>query len=252
MSVKQIPQTSYYRLIFLLIGLSFWLSSFSKSYENSIKPLIFNSEIEFNMFAKNYMEDSLKQKNAPKLNIGFHEVLWVIGHPFVAKKSFVLSKISMQITDSIKKDSILTDGQGGPLDAFRHGIWMKLLTDEIGMRKAIKLGQAHEKSNFRNFKKGRPFSSYHNSLMDSINNLNAVEIPTLGLKRAEIIQTVIDSVKAGYFVIIRKNEAGESLDRYGQIVKREKNLWKWNECLIKSNGEIVIWEREKSDRLPEG
>lgn len=250
MSLKPIPQSSVNRLIFLLIGLILWISSFSKTCENTIKPLHFDFEIAIHFCEKHLAEENTFSKNPPKLNIGFHDVLWVIGHPFIAKKSYVLSKISMQITDSIMQDSILTDGQGGALDAFRHGIWMTLLSDAIGNGRAIKLGRAHEKSNYRNFKKGRPFSSYHHSLMDSINNLRAIEIPTSGLQRKEIIQTLIDSVKAGYFVIIRKNEVGESLDSSGQIVQKDKKRWKCNECLIKSNGEAIIWEREESGKLP--
>ncbi|MDF1673085.1 MAG: hypothetical protein P1U41_06245, partial [Vicingaceae bacterium] len=84
------------------------------------------------------------------------EKWWVIWHPFVAKKAFNVSQLARQKTDSIKQNKILKgNGSGGQVDAFRHTFWMAKLTNEIGWRRAEKLGKAHEKGNYKDYKKRR-------------------------------------------------------------------------------------------------
>src|SRR4051812_30874644 len=61
---------------------------------------------------------------------------WVFMHPFIAKKAFHCAERARFVTDSMRSNGILKDGNGGQLDAFRHAYWMALLTQKISSRKA--------------------------------------------------------------------------------------------------------------------
>src|ERR1700751_2546470 len=69
-------------------------------------------------------------------SLSYPEKLWVIEHPFVAKKAFHCTQRARLVTDSLEKTGILKDGNGGQLDAFRHAYWMALLVQKISPHKA--------------------------------------------------------------------------------------------------------------------
>ena len=100
---------------------------------------------------------SLGQKNTKKTQrpkISCPEKRWAVFHPFIAKKSYNLTKETLQVTDSVKNSKILDgDINGGQVDAFKHAYWMALLSQNIKYKKALKLGKAHEKGNYKSFKK---------------------------------------------------------------------------------------------------
>ncbi|MBK7181849.1 MAG: hypothetical protein IPH89_02375 [Bacteroidetes bacterium] len=74
------------------------------------------------------------------------EKIWVLAHPFVAKKAMLASRQALVVTDSIAKLGIIgNDNNGGKLDAFKHAYWMVYLSFKIGSRRALKLGKAYEK-----------------------------------------------------------------------------------------------------------
>src|ERR1700741_2953495 len=82
------------------------------------------------------------------------EKCWVIAHPFKAKKAFRITKHVLLDVDSVKASGIIgTDNNGGKLDAFKHAYWMASVAIKIGSRRAKKLGIAHEKGNWIQFKK---------------------------------------------------------------------------------------------------
>lgn len=245
----------------VLIGLIFILSihSIFAIEENAISA----EKVTIKWIASNQMdnnsyyeqnEDFLIAVFKPKTrknDISRPEVFWALRHPFKARKALIISKLALSIADSIQRDSILTDASGGDLDAFRHGIWMTLLADKIGDKRAISLGKAHEKSNYLNYCKGRSYTPFEYSLMDSINNLLALKIIREKLSYNELVKMVIDSVKSGYFVVIRKNRYGQPLDIDGNIINSESRIWNKGECLTFSgNRKEIIWEREQSDKLP--
>ena len=77
-------------------------------------------------------------------------------HPFVAKRAYDCTKYVVAAVDSLKRaGTIGTDHNGGSLDAFRHAYWMANLSSAIGSRKALKLGKAHEKGNYLEYKRHR-------------------------------------------------------------------------------------------------
>src|SRR5437763_1189417 len=84
------------------------------------------------------------------------EKWWAFTHPFIACKAYKLSVKAMEATKEMMKDSTIDhDSNGGQLDAFRHSYWMALLSQKISPRKAKRLGKAHEKGDYLNFKKHR-------------------------------------------------------------------------------------------------
>ena len=85
------------------------------------------------------------------------EKWWVVCHPFKAKKALEVSLRALLVTDSIKKtNTIGVDINGGKLDAFKHTFWMANLSHHIGEKASLKLGEAHEKGNYRSFLRGHP------------------------------------------------------------------------------------------------
>ena len=125
------------------------------------------------VLAQNNALKSFKELSCP-------EKWWVIGHPFVAKKTLKVSQIARLKTDSIKENNILKGvGNGDQVDAFRHTYWMASLTQTIGQRKAKRLGIAHEKGNKRDFKKG---NKEEGSLPDKISSEMDLFNNEVGLK----------------------------------------------------------------------
>lgn len=179
-----------------------------------------------------------KIKNFKKISCP--EKWWVIWHPFVAKKAFNISQLARQKTDSIKQNEILKgNGNGEQVDAFRHTYWMAKLTNEIGWRRAKKLGEAHEKGNYRDYKKRRledgVVPDKINSDMDFFNNAIGIE---LGKTTAEnIAQKVVELVKDGKCKIIKTDGQGNYLDCDGNLLSKEnlKGKWENNKCLVWSD-----------------
>lgn len=173
------------------------------------------------------------------------EKFWVVTHPFVAHKVSVLTKEAIIAGHEMKKDTLFDgDESGGQVDAFRHSYWMALLTQKISQRKAILLGKAHEKGNFRKFKRRKvdEESNIPDSIsvvMDLFNNDIGVLI---GLQNQ---QSNRDSLKIfiktailqGNMKIISKNTQGFFLDLNGNVIEQKSLLNSWNnpKCLIPSN-----------------
>ena len=183
------------------------------------------------------------------------EKRWVITHPFVAKKVFRITRFAIAASDSIAATSILDgDATGGRVDAFRHCYWMALLANEIAPRKALKLGKAHEKSNYIQFKKGRKedgiLPDSVSSVMDLYNNKEGVEMGkksrqktidnkqnAAGKKQEYLKQLVIEKIKAGELMVIRKDTNGNYINCNGNIIDMQAWKGKWGipNCLVKSN-----------------
>lgn len=173
-------------------------------------------------------------------NLSCPEKWWVIWHPFVAKKAFNVSLLARQKTDSIKQNTVLSgNGNGGQVDAFRHTFWMAKLTNEIGWRRAKNLGKAHEKGNYKDFKKRRledgEVPDKISSDMDFFNNAVGIE---LGKRTNEnLVQKVVDLVGNGKCKIVKIDEKGNYLDCNGKVLLQEnlKGKWENEKCLVWSN-----------------
>lgn len=169
------------------------------------------------------------------------EKWWVLGHPFVAKKALKISEYARAITKEVKENKLLKgEGNGDQLDAFRHTFWMANLTLEIGGRGAKKLGNAHEKGNYKDFKKHQledgVLPDKINSEMDLYNNDVGIAIGKQ-TSSFELKNIVIELVLQGNCKIIKKNKNGDFLDCEGNIIPAEnlKGKWENEKCLVSSN-----------------
>lgn len=170
--------------------------------------------------------------------------IWVLLHPFKAKKSLKISKEAKRVSDSIAKTNVLDgDASGGQVDAFRHAFWMARLRQEIGKTAARSLGKAHERENYQTFKKNQLEDGIVpdeiSSIMDLHNNEEGLK---LIVKRSEMTQqsliySVLNAIQEGKMKIIKKNKKGDYLTCEGEIIapKSLKGKWQNNKCLIASN-----------------
>jgi hypothetical protein len=172
------------------------------------------------------------------------EKCWVIFHPFVASRALQATLQTQRVTDSIRTTGLIgSDNIGGQLDAFKHAYWIGNVSAAIGTRKALKLGVAHEKGNYRQFKKhqleDQELPDSVSSCMDLYNNEQGAKTvqdhPGIG---AEALQKLmLEQLEKGQMRCILKNLKGEFLTCDGKIIHLEEWYGKWNipKCLVPSN-----------------
>ena len=171
------------------------------------------------------------------------EKCWVIFHPFKAKKAYKTSLEAIRITDSIQHTKQLDgDTNGGQIDAFRHAYWMASLAQEIGRRSAKRLGKAHEKGNYKQFKKGKfeegSVPDAQASEMDLFNNAIGIELYKKNKKatKEEFIVLILEKIKNGDLKILKKDQKANYLDCSGLPISKSKykGVWETPKCLIPS------------------
>src|SRR5690242_10088453 len=85
-----------------------------------------------------------------------YEFWWALGHPFAALKvKKVYSKASKLFDQNELKVKLDVYTSGGKLDAFRHVFYFAAFAQKIKPRKVLKLGKAHERTNYLDFKRGK-------------------------------------------------------------------------------------------------
>lgn len=169
---------------------------------------------------------------------------WVLFHPFKAKKALEISMEATAIADSIAKTDLLDkDIAGGQADAFRHAYWMARLHQKIGRHAAFSLGKAHEKDNYRTFKKHLTedgiIPDYASKIMDLYNNKVGLGFTRKGVSADKngIINQIIKAILMGDLKVIKKDTLGNFLTCDGKLIPSEELLhsWKNNKCLIPSD-----------------
>lgn len=173
------------------------------------------------------------------------EKWWVVTHPFVANKARKITADVIRISEEMKKDSLLDgDAAGGQVDAFRHAYWMAALSQKICWRKAIALGTAHEKGNYRKFNRGKVDDELNipdsiSSVMDLYNNDIGVKIGQLNWKISSDSLKIITTLAVidGKMKIISKNSEGKILDCDGNGLEIKLYLYVWDipKCLVASD-----------------
>ncbi|MDV7186767.1 hypothetical protein R3X25_05685 [Lutibacter sp. TH_r2] len=169
--------------------------------------------------------------------------VWIITHPFKAKKAQLISEETKKVTDSIAKINLLDgDKFGGQVDAFRHAYWMARLHQKIGKCAALSLGKAYERSNKKSLKKSKrknKVSGYDkpSKEMDLFNNKIGVTFTKKKqtLSKQKLINQIIISIKKGDLKILKKNKYGNFLDCNGVVLESKIPKWKTKKCLIHSN-----------------
>ena len=172
------------------------------------------------------------------LNSFFHlsnaEKKWTMGHIFVAKKAWKITEHCRFVTDSLEKLGIPDcDPSGGKLDAFRHTFWMATLSEKIGVRKSLSLGKAHEKGNFRDFKRNRleegDISDRAASDMDLYNNRIGIEIGIAlkGATQKYVIDSILNAISKGKMLIVLKDSLRRSCDSSFNPIPEKNIRGKW-------------------------
>ena len=176
------------------------------------------------------------------------EKCWVIFHPFKSKKAYRISTAAQKTADSIATTNRLDgDKNGGQVDAFRHAYWMATLSQGIGKRSAKSLGKAHEKGNYKYYKKNKledgSIPDEASSEMDLYNNNIGILIFKENKKadKSKFIDLVLEQIHQGKLKILRKDPAGNYQNCYGENINLEdyKGQWSNPKCLISSNKKKV-------------
>ncbi|WP_405610591.1 DUF6973 domain-containing protein [Polaribacter sp. Asnod1-A03] len=169
---------------------------------------------------------------------------WVIFHPFKAKRALEISDETKKVADSIAKTNLLDgDISGGRVDAFRHAYWMATLQQKLGKRAALSLGKAHEKDNYKTYKKRKleegVLPDKISSEMDLYNNNIGVKLSTKGdlISKNNLISKIVKAIKDGKMKIIKKDKNGNFLTCKDQLISKDslKGKWENNKCLVLSN-----------------
>ncbi|MGB5363013.1 MAG: hypothetical protein WBN17_06895 [Aureibaculum sp.] len=172
------------------------------------------------------------------------EKAWVIFHPFKAKKAYRISNSIDQITDSIANTGIIgNDNNSGHLDAFKHSFWMARLTQGIGRRAALSLGKAHEKGNYKSYKKRQledaVLPDKASTEMDLFNNSVGARTGSFYNKRPknDLILKLLDSLQKGKLRVLYKDHQGNFLDCQHQKIPLDslRSQWHTQKCLVPSN-----------------
>ncbi|MBE7690109.1 DUF6973 domain-containing protein [Tenacibaculum piscium] len=188
---------------------------------------------------------SFSQSNWKKFKkISTPKKIWIIFHPFKAKKAQRISKEAYRIADSIKKSPVLDgDGAGGQVDAFRHAFWMASLRQEIGKNASRSLGKAHERENYKTYKKRKledgVIPDKIATTMDLFNNNIGLSLSKKGkiIPPKKLIHKVIKAIKNGRLKIIKKDANGNFLTCNNTPISEKslKGKWENNKCLVASN-----------------
>ena len=174
----------------------------------------------------------------------FDEIKWAIFHPVSAiKVKKIYRKANAIYTDATIRQQLDNYSSGGKLDAFRHVFYMAAFAQKVKTKKLRKLGKAHERSNYKQFLKGKneegELPDSLGSVMDLYNNEIGFAIGDLNKKTGlkELGQKCIDALKEGKAYILKRNEGGRYIDCEGNIAepKNNKKTWGLKQCLVRSN-----------------
>ena len=172
------------------------------------------------------------------------EKWWSITHPFIAKKAGIMAlKVKKAAKDVENEGRIDGDYVGGQMDAFRHAFWMAMLAQEIKVKKVRKLGEAHEKGNYLDFKKGRyeegAIPDSISSVMDLWNNDVGIRLGSANkkLSKKKLIELVVSNILKGEMKMMKKNKSQTYLDKDGNEVDLRNFQGKWSnpKCLVSTN-----------------
>lgn len=175
-------------------------------------------------------------KDKPWRSASRPERIWSATHPFKAKKVVRCARRAQFITDSLGQANVITDRNGGQLDAFRHAYWMALMINEgLGETTVRKIGERHERGNYIDFRKGKQEDSVRADsmmcVMDLRNNTSGIAIGKQyrdGDKKISLIELILKGIWNGELAIMSKNAKGEYLDRNGDVIVLSKYAGAWS------------------------
>ena len=163
-----------------------------------------------------------------------YEFWWSFGHPFAALKVKKTYKKATKLFDQnelkVKLDAY---SSGGKLDAFRHVFYFASFAQKIGPKKALKLGRAHEKTNYLDFKRGKQedetTADSLSCVMDLLNNEIGVKLGKENKKMSleDLKQKVIELVNNGDAYTVLRDTQGRFIDCNNNVIDLSKYKGKW-------------------------
>jgi hypothetical protein len=114
---------------------------------------------------------------------------------------------------------------------------MALLSQNIKSKKAKRLGEIHEKINYRQFKKQYSSQDSAASLMDLKNNEVGIAFGEKykSIGNDELVKIIINAIKNGELYRLKKDKHGNYLDCNDKIIDLEKEQdWDKRKCIIKT------------------
>ena len=189
-----------------------------------------------------------RSENNQSGRISRPEKVWSVLHPFKAKKVLNCARRAVRVTDSLEKAGVLTDRNGGQLDAFRHSYWMALMINEGMAEKTVKrVGERHEKGNYIDFRKGKLEDSLRAdsmmTVMDLRNNASGIAVGKKyrdGDKKLPLIDTILNEIWNGNLAIMSKNANGEYLDAKGSVIETGKYINQWYIPKVIVNSDMIV------------
>jgi len=174
--------------------------------------------------------------------LGASEKWWVMTHPFKAGKAFRAMQDTRKCVDSLYTLGVPDKWiHGGLLDAYRHTYWMALTGYNIGIKAARKLGKAHERSNYRDFLKGKTEDGFLTdataSEMDLHNNEAGLSL-VAAYRDGQITswhEGIMALMDKGLLLMLKLDEQGRLLDCEGRVILQAthtKKDWKLPVCLL--------------------
>lgn len=176
-------------------------------------------------------------------NISRYEKCWAIKHCFIAKKAFKLTKQVRLTVDSLKKDTILIGtGKQDQIDAFRHSFWMAYLVQHFKVKKVKKLGEAHEKANYKlmqkNMKEDGVIPDSLGITMDLFNNEVGLKMSSKNKRVSynRLKKIIIKAIQRGDMKVLLQDKNGNYYDCNRKLLIQENHKdWKQKKCLAPSN-----------------
>ncbi|MEY4594176.1 MAG: hypothetical protein RIQ47_586 [Bacteroidota bacterium] len=172
------------------------------------------------------------------------EKCWTVFHPFVARKALLMAhEAREQARNTAMLSTLDGDSLGGQVDAFRHAYWMARCAQQFAPNKALRLGKAHERGNYKGFKKNQSEDGERADsalcAMDLFNNSVGVELgyTNRNVTPDSLVLIVQRAILSGRMLIISKDETGAALDCSGKKLNPADFLYQWNipKCLVSSD-----------------
>lgn len=172
-------------------------------------------------------------------NISVPEVWWAFQHPFAALKARKVSQVALKEAIKFRNENYPQSKLSGDFcDAYKHTLWMYMLSEKIGTKKAHKLGIAHEKGNYRQFRKGKiedgELPDSLSSVMDLWNNDLGIELYKSNEKATNRNELIVESLQNGKGRMMLMNNEGKYLSCNKELIitKPEIKQWSIPKCLI--------------------
>ncbi len=186
-------------------------------------------------------------------DLNIYEIAWILKHPFKSISVWKLSKFARERANRMISDPDLDgDYAGGQIDAFRHILWMALITQKFGPKTARSLGRAYEKGNKLDYIKKRLEEYYlpdaTSMLMDLMNNEIGIEIGQRfpNISHQSLVEEVKKVILEGKAWKIKKDLKRNFLSKDGFPINKEAWMGKWNtpKIIVPSN-----WGTEEKNSL---